>query len=227
MDRDVIELIDRSANVLGGVDRNSNAFHEAYAKVTEWRKNWHAKFAKLIDECLLRLVEKNPELKQVPMANLPLVYAQYYKYETMYTMLGQVQYIVDLRACIGIENINWFYETLFSWSLTYAHISRFLAEEQAIPRTEYLRCIRLIGHQKHFEYIRLADIIFLPDKPVSKLRNSPKKKIRGNNVLEGFAIVAGGVIQSTPVVSESEADEETSQNIDPTLLSRESGTECS
>ncbi|RPB18285.1 hypothetical protein L211DRAFT_854262 [Terfezia boudieri ATCC MYA-4762] len=138
MDRDCVELIDRSANVPGGVDRNSDAFHEAYAKVTEWRKNWHAKFTKLIDECLLRLVEKNPELKQVPMANLPLVYTQYYKYETMYAMLGQVQCIIDLRACMGIENINWFYKTLFSWSLTYAHMSRFLAEEEAIPRTEYL-----------------------------------------------------------------------------------------
>ncbi|RPB19904.1 hypothetical protein L211DRAFT_852780 [Terfezia boudieri ATCC MYA-4762] len=154
------------------------------------RKNWHVKFTKLIDEYLLRLVEKNPELKQVPMVNLPMC-------------------IVDLRACIGIENINWFYETLFSWSLTYTHMSRFLAGEEAIPKMQYLRCIHLIGHQKHFEYIRLADIVFLPDKPVSKLRNSPKKKIRGNDILEGFAIVAGGVIQLMPVVSESEADEVT------------------
>ncbi|KAF8432283.1 hypothetical protein BGX38DRAFT_1292252 [Terfezia claveryi] len=234
-DQDVVELIDRSTNVMGGVDRNSDGFHEAYSKVTEWRKNWHAKFAKVVDECLLALVEKHPELKDVPKPDLPLAYARFYKYETMYAMLGQVQCIVDLRACMGIENIKWFYETLFSWSLTYAHMSRFLAGEEGISRGEYLRRIRLIGHQKEFEHIRLTDIVFLPDKPVSKLRNTPKKKVRGNDVLEGFAVVAGGAILSNPIVEpnqdlgvpESESNQQMYQNIDPALLSGESGTEGS
>lgn len=144
------------------------------------------------------LIEKYPDLKEVPIADLPVTYAKYYKYETMYSMLGQVQCIVDLRACMGIKNVNWFYETLFSWSLTYAHMSRFTTGEEAISRGEYLRRIRLIGHQKHFEHITLSEIVFLPDKPVSKLRNAPKKKQRGNDVLQGFAIVAGGELQSAP-----------------------------
>ncbi|KAF8424985.1 hypothetical protein BGX38DRAFT_1279318 [Terfezia claveryi] len=216
-DQDVVDLIDYSTNVIGRVDRNSDGFHEAYSKVTEWRKNWHAKFVKVVDECLLVLVEKHPKLKDVPKPDLPLAYARFYKYETMYAILEQVQCIVDLRACMGIENI------------------KFLAGEEGISRGEYLRRIRLIGHQKEFEHIRLTDIVFLPDKPVSKLRNAPKKKVRGNDVLEGFVVVAGGAILSNPIVEpnqdlgvpESESNQQMYQNIDPTLLSGESGTKGS
>lgn len=216
-DEDINILIDKSIDTQAPVDRDGDAFHEAYTKVCEWRKNWHAKFAKVVDGMLETLTSKHPDLKEMLPEELPEAYAKFFSFETMYTVLGQVQCIVDLRACMLVTELNWFYESLFSWSLTYAHMTRFGTGTALLSRTEYLRRLRLIGHQKQFDCIADDAIIFLPEKPVPKLRNTPLKKGNSDDVLEGFSVLGGGTRRQLGTISEIEGE---TSSLDPALAGR-------
>lgn len=114
----------------------------------------------------------------------------------MYSILGASQCIIDLRACMAIEKLNLFYETVFSWALTYAHKAKFSTGDEAIPRAEFLRRLRLISCQPVFKEIKIDDLLLLPDKPVAKLRKPPRKKVRYDDILDDFTVIAKGQTRS-------------------------------
>lgn len=146
----------------------------------------------------MALNNQDPELRGIQDASrLVLKYAGFYTYETMYSILGPSQCLIDLRACMAKPNLNVFYESLFSWALTFAHQCKFNTGANAITRHEYLRKLRIIASQVAFRDIKIEDLMYLPDRPVAKLRKPSKKKVRYDDKLDEFALVGGGTIQTT------------------------------
>ncbi|KAF8472162.1 hypothetical protein BDZ91DRAFT_760734 [Kalaharituber pfeilii] len=178
----MVKIIIPKKNKLGNANLDKISMNDMYKDSEEAYETYRlllvrlsriyfARYFYVFDEVTVQIIDAAAEIPggvDRISDGFQLAYKRFYKFKTMYALLGSNQSLVDLRACMVDKTINSLYDNVFTWAM-------FGTAENMLSRTEYLRRLRSIGSQKQVDSIKKETLILLPERPVAKIRKASKK----------------------------------------------------